>query len=247
MGIVFKGFDPALNRYVAIKVLAPQWAPDADARRRFTREARAAAAISHPHVVAIHAVGEWKARPYLVMEYVPGASLQQWIDEGRRPGVAEILRIGMQVASGLAEAHAQGLVHRDIKPSNIMLESDLERVRITDFGLARAVDDTFLTQHGTLAGTPRYMAPEQARGERLDRRAVLVSLGGVLYVVCRQSSASPSSGSTRSSGRPAGCPVRPASSCTRISAPGTSTARPSGSSAPKAAPPRPRGSGAGCG
>jgi hypothetical protein len=98
--------------------------------------------------------------------------------------VAEVLRIGMQAASGLAEAHAQGLVHRDIKPSNVMLESDLERVKITDFGLARAVDDTFLTQHGTLAGTPRYMAPEQARGERLDRRADLFSLGGVLYALC---------------------------------------------------------------
>jgi hypothetical protein len=184
MGVVFKAFDPALNRYVAVKVLAPQWSPDLDARRRFTREARAAAAISHPHVITIHAVGEWKGRPYLVMEYVPGASLQQRIDEGRLLGVAEVLRIGMQAASGLAEAHAQGLVHRDIKPSNVMLESDLERVKITDFGLARAVDDTFLTQHGTLAGTPRYMAPEQARGERLDRRADLFSLGGVLYALC---------------------------------------------------------------
>jgi serine/threonine protein kinase len=184
MGVVFKGFDEALNRYVAIKVLAPQWAPDANARRRFSREARAAAAISHPHVITIHAVGEWKARPFLVMEYVTGASLQQRLDDGARLELREIVRIGMQIALGLADAHAQGLIHRDIKPANIMLENDLARVKITDFGLARAVDDTFLTQHGTLAGTPRYMAPEQARGDRLDRRADLFSLGGVLYALC---------------------------------------------------------------
>jgi hypothetical protein len=90
----------------------------------------------------------------------------------------------MQIAAGLADAHEQGLIHRDIKPANIMLENDLARVKITDFGLARAVDDTFLTQHGTLAGTPRYMAPEQARGDRLDRRSDLFSLGGVLYALC---------------------------------------------------------------
>ena len=184
MGVVFKGFDESLNRYVAIKVLAPQWAPDANARRRFSREARAAAAISHPHVITIHAVGEWKARPFLVMEYVTGVSLQQRLDDGPRLELRDILRIGMQIASGLADAHAQGLIHRDIKPANIMLENDLARVKITDFGLARAVDDTFLTQHGTLAGTPRYMAPEQARGDRLDRRADLFSLGGVLYALC---------------------------------------------------------------
>jgi serine/threonine protein kinase len=184
MGVVFKGFDSALNRFVAIKVLAPQWAPDPDARRRFTREARAAAAISHPHVIAIHAVGVWKARPYLVMEYVPGVSLQQRLDAGAPFDLREVLRIGMQVASGLAGAHDQGLVHRDIKPANIMLENDLERVKITDFGLAKAVDDTLLTRLGTLTGTPRFMAPEQARGERVDRRADLFSLGGVLYALC---------------------------------------------------------------
>jgi serine/threonine protein kinase len=180
MGAVFKAFDTSLNRFVAIKVLAPPWVPDPDARRRFMREARAAAAISHPHVIAIHAVGIFKGRPYIVMEYVPGASLQQRLDSGAPLEVREILCIAMQVASGLAAAHSQGLIHRDIKPANIMLENDLERVKITDFGLAKAVDDTFMTQLGTLAGTPRFMAPEQARGERLDRRADLFSLGGVL-------------------------------------------------------------------
>jgi Protein kinase domain/Protein of unknown function (DUF1583) len=184
MGVVFRGFDAALNRYVAIKLLAPQWSADALARRRFTREAQAAAAVSHPHVVTIHAVNEWRGRPYLVMEYINGSSLQHRIDESGPLELAEILRIGSQVAAGLAAAHAKGLIHRDIKPGNIMLENDLPRVKLTDFGLARAVDDAKLTQHGTLAGTPQYMAPEQARGEGMDRRADLFSLGSVLYAMC---------------------------------------------------------------
>jgi hypothetical protein len=183
MGVVYKGHDAALNRYVAIKGLAPQWASDPAARRRFTREAQAAAAVSHPHVITIHAVGEWRGRPFLVMEFVTGVSLQQRIDEHGPVELKELLRIGVQVASGLAAAHAQGLIHRDIKPSNIMLENELARVKITDFGLARAVDDTRLTQYGTLAGTPAYMAPEQARGEPLDRRSDLFSLGSVLYAM----------------------------------------------------------------
>jgi hypothetical protein len=184
MGVVFRGFDAALNRFVAIKLLAPQWSADALARRRFTREAQAAAAVSHPHVVTIHAVNEWRGRPYLVMEYINGSSLQHRIDEGGPLELAEILRIGSQVAAGLAAAHAKGLIHRDIKPGNIMLENDLPRVKLTDFGLARAVDDAKLTQYGTLAGTPQYMAPEQARGEGMDRRADLFSLGSVLYAMC---------------------------------------------------------------
>jgi hypothetical protein len=183
MGVVFKGYEPALNRYVAIKVLAPQWSADSAARRRFTREAQAAAAISHPHVITIHAVGEWRGQPFLVMEFVTGGSLQQRIDEGGPIELKELLRMGVQVASGLAAAHAQGLIHRDIKPSNILLENELARVKLTDFGLARAVDDTRLTQLGTLAGTPAYMAPEQARGEPMDRRSDLFSLGSVLYAM----------------------------------------------------------------
>ena len=184
MGVVFRAFDAALNRFVAIKLLAPQWSADALARRRFTREAQAAAAVSHPHVVTIHAVNEWRGRPYLVMEYINGSSLQHRINERGPLEVPEILRIGSQVAAGLAAAHAKGLIHRDIKPGNIMLENDLPRVTLTDFGLARAVDDARLTQHGALAGTPQYMAPEQARGEKMDRRADLFSLGSVLYAMC---------------------------------------------------------------
>ncbi|HWE36298.1 MAG TPA: protein kinase [Isosphaeraceae bacterium] len=182
-GIVLKGFDPALHRPVAIKVLAPQYATSATARRRFVREARAAASISHDHVVTIHAVDECKGLPYLVMQYVAGKSLQERIDHTGPLEVKEVLRIGMQAARGLAAAHAQGLIHRDVKPANILLENGIERVKLTDFGLARAVDDASLTQSGLVAGTPQYMAPEQARGEAVDHRADLFSLGGVLYAM----------------------------------------------------------------
>src|SRR5262249_48641709 len=147
-------------------------------------EGRAAAAVSHEHIVAIHGVDEANGLPYLVMEYVSGISLQERLDRSGPLETKEILRIGMQVASGLAAAHAQGLIHRDIKPANILLENGFERVKITDFGLARAVDDASLTQSGVLAGTPMYMAPEQARGEALDHRADLFSLGSVLYALC---------------------------------------------------------------
>lgn len=184
MGVVFKGFDAALNRFVAIKMLAPHLAASGAARKRFEREAQAAAAIVHDHVMAIHGVADWQGTPYLVMPYVRGASLQSRIDEQGPFQLREILRIGMQTAAGLAAAHAQGLVHRDIKPANIMLASGVERVALTDFGLARAVDDATLTRTGTLAGTPQYMSPEQARGQAVDFRSDLFSLGSVLYTLC---------------------------------------------------------------
>jgi serine/threonine-protein kinase len=184
MGVVLKALDPALNRFVAVKVLAPQWAGSAAARRRFAREARAAAAVRHPNVVAIHGVDEAGGLPYLVMEYVHGVSLEQRVERDGPPELKEILRIGMQAADGLAAAHAQGLVHRDVKPANILLENGVERVKLTDFGLARAIDDASLTQSGVIAGTPLYMAPEQARGEAVDHRADLFSLGSVLYLLC---------------------------------------------------------------
>jgi len=184
MGIVLKAFDPTLHRTVAIKILAPQLATSSSARQRFAREARAAAAIRNEHVVAIHSVDEWKGLPFLVMEFIPGSSLQARIDRSAPLDLNSILRIGMQAATGLAAAHAQGLVHRDIKPSNILLENCVERVKITDFGLARAVDDASLTQSGVVAGTPLFMAPEQARCETIDHRADLFSLGAVLYAMC---------------------------------------------------------------
>jgi serine/threonine-protein kinase len=183
-GVVLKALDPALNRVVAVKVLAPQWAGSAAARRRFAREARAAAAVRHENVVAVHGVDEVNGLPYLVMEYVHGVSLQQFLDRDGPPDLQEVLRIAIQAADGLAAAHAQGLVHRDVKPANILLENGVARVKLTDFGLARAIDDASLTQSGVIAGTPLYMAPEQASGAAVDHRADLFSLGSVLYLLC---------------------------------------------------------------
>ena len=184
MGVVLKAFDTQLHRVVAIKVMAAALASSGSARQRFVREARAAAAVRNEHVVAIHAVGEDNGLPYLVMEYIAGQSLQERIDQTGPRQPSEILRIGLQTARGLAAAHAQGLIHRDIKPANILLENGVERVKITDFGLARAVDDASLTQSGVITGTPQYMSPEQARGETVDHRTDLFSLGSVLYAMC---------------------------------------------------------------
>ena len=243
MGVVLKAFDPNLNRLVALKVLAPQLAASPVARKRFAREASAAAAISHEHVVAIHAVEESNGLPYLVCQYVPGLSLQQRLDRAGPLKLPEILCIGVQVARGLAAAHAQGLVHRDVKPANILLSDPSPPPRknpsprppprsgegeeatnpsprppprsgegveecaagsplsvsgrgvggeglpdftakLTDFGLARAVGDASVTQSGVVVGTPHYMSPEQARGEEVDVRGDLFSLGSVLYAMC---------------------------------------------------------------
>jgi hypothetical protein len=184
MGLVLKAFDPALQRLVAIKVLAPALAASATARRRFTREAQAAAAVRHDHVVTVHAVHEGDGLPYLVMHYIAGESLQDRLDRSGPLPVDEVVRIGLETVSGLAAAHARDLIHRDVKPANILLDGAGGRVKITDFGLARAAHDVGLTQTGVVAGTPEYMAPEQARGEPLDHRADLFSLGSVLYACC---------------------------------------------------------------
>jgi serine/threonine-protein kinase len=184
MGVVLKALDPALNRYVAIKVLAPQLATSGAARQRFSREARAAASVVHENVVAIHAVADTGPLPYFVMPYLRGSSLQKRLDARGPFGVSEILRVSVQIAAGLSAAHAQGLVHRDIKPANIMLEDGVERLKITDFGLARAADDASLTRTGVIAGTPQFMSPEQARGEMVDSRSDLFSLASVMYAMC---------------------------------------------------------------
>lgn len=180
-GIVFKAFDEKLHRHVAIKAMNPQLAATSPPRKRFLREARSAAAVKHENVVQVHAVEE-QPLPYLVMEYVDGETLQQKLDTAGPLDVAEFLHLGRQMAAGLAAAHEKGLVHRDIKPGNILLETGAEqKVKITDFGLARAADDATMTRTGTIAGTPMYMAPEQALGQPVDHRADLFSLGSVFY------------------------------------------------------------------
>ncbi|QEG22924.1 serine/threonine-protein kinase [Mariniblastus fucicola] len=181
MGIVFKAFDTELNRPLAIKVLSPRLAENGAARQRFAREARAAAAVLHPNVVAIYGVSSPHQTPFLVMPYVAGPSLQRLVDDNGPLEEKEIVRMALQVAAGLSAAHSQGLVHRDIKPANILVESDVSRVLVTDFGLARAASDASMTQTGCFVGTPNYMSPEQALGKRVDARSDLFSLGSVMY------------------------------------------------------------------
>ncbi len=213
MGIVFRAEDVRLGRLVALKVINPRLAANALARERFVREARSAAALDHDHIVPLYHVGEDGGVPYLAFPLLKGESLE---DRLRRLGQLpppEVVRIGREVAEGLAAAHAQGLIHRDVKPANIWLEGEPGasatggRVKILDFGLARAVTEArdgrsqaadprgtegaegptrpqdlpSLTQTGAVFGTPAYMAPEQARGEPVDHRADLFSLGAVLY------------------------------------------------------------------
>src|SRR6185436_4903565 len=159
MGTVLRAFDTKLSRVVALKVMTPELAANATAVRRFLREATTAAAVVHDHVVTIYAVDDTHRPPFLVMEFVEGQTLQQKIQREGSLELKTILRIGSQSAAGLAAAHKTGLIHRDVKPSNILLENGIERVKITDFGLARAADDLEMTKAGMIAGTPQYMSP----------------------------------------------------------------------------------------
>jgi serine/threonine protein kinase len=182
-GTVVKAFDEKLHRMVAIKIMSATMASTSPARKRFLREARSSAAIRHENIVDIHAIEE-QPIPFLVMEYVDGETLQERLDRSGPLDALETVRIGVQIAYGLAAAHAMGKIHRDIKPANILLDHSGQRVKITDFGLARAADDASLTQSGYIAGTPMYMAPEQAQGGAIDFRTDLFSFGSVLYVMC---------------------------------------------------------------
>ena len=179
-GIVFRAFDDVLRRVVAVKVLSPLLAATSPARKRFLREARSSAQVRHENVVQVYEVGE-QPLPYIAMEFIPGETLQQRLDRIGPIDVPDVLRIGRQIAEGLAAAHATDLIHRDIKLGNVLLEGGTQRVKITDFGLARAADDASISHSGIIAGTPMFMAPEQAKGEMLDQRADLFSLGSVLY------------------------------------------------------------------
>ncbi len=183
MGVVLKARDRSLQRFLAIKLLSPMLAGSGAARQRFFREARAAAAIVHPNIVPIYAVSAERSLPYLVMPYIGGGNLQHVLDTHGPLPLERSLSIGLQVAEGLAAAHQQGIVHRDIKPGNLMLDEGGFRIMITDFGLARALDDATLTGSGLLAGTPQYMSPEQARGTAIDHRSDIYSLGAVLYAM----------------------------------------------------------------
>jgi serine/threonine protein kinase len=183
MGVVFQADDPHLRRAVALKVMRPSLASSPEFHRRFLREARLAGAIEHEHIVTVYQVGEDRGVPYLAMQLLRGETLEDRLRQtGGRLPLPEVLRVGREIAEGLAAAHARGLVHRDIKPANVWLEEGRGRVRIVDFGLARGNEpDAQFTQAGAVIGTPAYMAPEQASGAGVDARCDLFSLGSVLY------------------------------------------------------------------
>ncbi len=187
MGTVYTAYDPRLQRTVAIKVLPDAFASNPAWLQRFEREARAAAALSHPNILAVYDVGQHHGRPYIVMELVPGETLATHLLR-ERMSVARSLEIGAEIADALAAAHANGVLHRDLKPANVMMTPN-GRVKVLDFGLAKmlasedapANDTATRTQPGRLLGTPAYMAPERLRGQPGDHRADIFSLGVIVF------------------------------------------------------------------
>ncbi|MEM9412950.1 MAG: serine/threonine-protein kinase, partial [Planctomycetota bacterium] len=194
MGVVFKAMDTKLQRLVALKLMSPQMLVDEAAKERFLREARSAAVISHANVVTVHAVDESRGLPYLVMEFVEGASLESQLQSEKPIPIPQIITISTQMARGLKAAHEKGVLHRDIKPANIMLVSRNSQVKIADFGLACTAEGSKLTRTGLLVGTPDFISPEQANSKPADPRSDLFSLGCVIYAMC--SGESPFTGPT---------------------------------------------------
>ncbi len=179
MSIVYAGFDPSINRHLAIKCLRDEVARDATYRRRFLAEARAAGTLTHPYIVTIYDVGEADGRPYIAMERLRGETLADRVAHEGFPPIAVVIDLVGQIAAALDFAHRHGVVHQDIKPENIILVEGWTHAKVNDFGVARLQDET---QHdGMVAGTPTYMSPEQLRGESTDGRSDLFSLGVVLF------------------------------------------------------------------
>lgn len=180
MAKVLLAHDAELGREVAVKLLDEGLAADPSFRARFAREARVAAGLSHPNVVAVFDVGEAEGRPFIVMELVPGQTLEERLRGEGALRAVDVLTIARQVCAGLEHAHSNGLVHRDLKPGNL-IERDDGTVKIADFGIARAVEGTELTEAGTIIGTAAYLAPEQAEAGTITPATDLFALGVVLY------------------------------------------------------------------
>src|SRR3984957_1107416 len=189
MGEVFRARDERLGRDVALKLIRPASSDNPDHLRRFEQEARAAAALNHPNILAIYDVGFEGSVPYIVSELLEGKNLRQRLEEGPIP-VREAADYALQIAHGLTPAHEPKIVHRDLKPENLFLTTDC-RVKILDFGVAKwqapAADDrpiesmTTVTKHGAMIGTVAYMSPEQLRGKPVDHRSDIFSFGAILY------------------------------------------------------------------
>jgi predicted Ser/Thr protein kinase len=183
MSKVYRAHDRLLERTVALKILHEHYSQDDEYVERFRREARAVAQLAHPNVVTVIDRGEHESRQYIVFEYVDGENLKQLVDrEGPLP-VRQIIELALQVAHALASAHARGVVHRDVKPQNVLL-SEEGVPKVTDFGIARTSDVESVTLTGTVMGTSEYISPEQARGEPVDFRSDIYSLGVILFELC---------------------------------------------------------------
>ena len=182
MGVVYKALDPVLGRTVAIKTIGMSHDPGerAEYEARFYQEAKAAGSLAHPNIVVVHDVGNSDDTVYMAMEYLEGEELGSSFGNGRRAPLDRAIEMAIQIAAGLAYAHARGVVHRDIKPANIMVLKD-GTVKITDFGIARMRSSAVKTQTGKLLGSPRYMSPEVFVGKRADHRSDIFSLGIILY------------------------------------------------------------------
>src|SRR5947207_1955933 len=199
MGIVYKALDMHLDRLVAIKVLPPEKVADAERKRRFVQEAKAASALNHPNIITIYDIASENGIDFIAMEYVPGKALNQLIMRKGLP-VGEALKYAVQIADALAAAHAAGIIHRDLKPGNVMVSGASERsgfVKVLDFGLAKLSDKVESTEReftetirqdnapatgeGTIVGTVSYMSPEQAEGKEVDARSDIFSFGALLY------------------------------------------------------------------
>ncbi|HET9120863.1 MAG TPA: protein kinase, partial [Solirubrobacterales bacterium] len=180
MSTVYLALDEVLDRPVAIKLLHREISEEADQLERFRREARAAARLSHPNLVGVIDAGEDDGRPYIVFEYIEGRTLKRRMQEEGRLPVDEAVAYGIEIGRGLTAAHARKLVHRDVKPQNVLIDPD-GRAKVTDFGIARSLEQKGMTATGRVLGTTDYVSPEQAMGEDVDERSDVYSLGVVLY------------------------------------------------------------------
>jgi beta-lactam-binding protein with PASTA domain/tRNA A-37 threonylcarbamoyl transferase component Bud32 len=180
MAEVYRGFDQVLNRTVAIKVLLPQMARDTSFVERFRREAQAAARLNQPNIVGVYDTGADDGTQYIVMEFIEGRTLAEFMATGRRPTPSQAAEIAQKIAAAIAAAHAQGVIHRDIKPGNVMITRD-GVIKVMDFGIARVLGPETAPQTSAVLGTASYLSPEQAQGGPVDARTDIYSLGAVLY------------------------------------------------------------------